>query len=96
MLSAIESGAYSQGKPESFRPLVLDLRGYAPLLLCTGHRSYVDAWGRAAEAYGEQESWTRSAILNVAHCGFFSSDRSMREYCRETWKLSPLHVSNHS
>ncbi|MFZ5589654.1 MAG: glycogen/starch/alpha-glucan phosphorylase, partial [Pseudomonadota bacterium] len=50
-------------------------------------RSYVDAQERVAHAWQDQERWTRMSILNTASSGFFSTDRTMREYNAEIWKL---------
>ena len=48
-------------------------------------RSYVDAWDKLTGSYGDQEAWNRTALLNTASSGWFSSDRTIREYRDEIW-----------
>ena len=47
--------------------------------------SYLEAQQRVEAAYADQDLWSRMAILNVARSGFFSSDRSMKDYLRRIW-----------
>ncbi|HEY3807510.1 MAG TPA: glycogen/starch/alpha-glucan phosphorylase [Kofleriaceae bacterium] len=89
-IDLIADGTFSRGDTGMFAPLVADLREHDPFLVCADYRAYADAQGRVAEAWRDQAAWTRSSILNVARAGKFSSDRAIREYARDIWKVSPL------
>lgn len=83
----IASGGLTPSDPGSFHPLMDALLDYDPYKLLTDFQPYVDAQADVDRAYRDQEAWTRSAILNVARCGFFSSDRSIAEYAERIWKV---------
>jgi starch phosphorylase len=53
------------------------------------YRAYIDAQAEVDAAYADTDKWTKSAILNVARSGFFSSDRSMRDYIDRIWHTPP-------
>jgi starch phosphorylase len=55
--------------------------------------SYLQAHQRAVELYSDTDAWARTAILNVAGSGKFSSDRTIAEYASEIWKVNPCPVS---
>ena len=56
-----------------------------PDLVMADFRSYVDAWEKLTNSHGDQETWNRKALLNTASSGWFSSDRTIREYRDEIW-----------
>lgn len=56
-----------------------------PDLVMADFRSYVDAWEKLTGSYGDQETWNRKALLNTASSGWFSSDRTIRDYRDEIW-----------
>ena len=56
-----------------------------PDLVMADFRSYVDAWEKLTGSYGDQETWNRKTLLNTASSGWFSSDRTIREYRDEIW-----------
>ena len=56
-----------------------------PDLVMADFRSYVDEWEKLTGSYGDQETWNRKALLNTASSGWFSSDRTIREYRDEIW-----------
>jgi starch phosphorylase len=90
ILELIEGGAFSRGDRELFRPLVENLRTTDPYLVLADYASYAECQSRVSAVYGDEERWTRMSIANVARMGWFSSDRSIREYCREIWKVSAV------
>ena len=58
-----------------------------PDLVMADFRSYVDAWEKLTNSYGDQETWNRKALLNTASSGWFSSDRTVRDYARDIWRV---------
>jgi starch phosphorylase len=59
-----------------------------PWMVLADFRDYVDAQARVAQAWQDEARWTRMSILNTASSGFFSTDRTMREYNADIWKLT--------
>jgi len=88
-IDAISSGLFSDGDRELFRPIVDSLLTRDDYMLLADYQTYVDCQQRASEAYRDQSDWTRMSILNCARVGRFSSDRSIREYCRHIWHIDP-------
>jgi starch phosphorylase len=93
VIERIGSGYFSNGNPELFKPLVDSLLFHDTFMLFADFAAYVDAQGQVDEAYRDQERWTRMSILNAARMGKFSSDRAIREYCEEIWKVKPFPVA---
>ena len=56
------------------------------------YRSYVDKQGEVSELFRQEAEWSRRVVLNVARMGFFSSDRSIREYAEKIWEIQPLPI----
>ncbi len=92
VIAMIADGAFSDGDRGAFEPIVRSLVERDDYLLFADYRSYVDAQQRASDAYADKERWTRMSILNVARMGGFSSDRAIREYCEDIWKVEPAPV----
>lgn len=89
-------GFYSAQNKELFRELynsLLDTNGYEKAdqyFILKDFRSYEEAHKRVEAAYRKKEDWAKSAMLNVAKCGKFSSDRTIEEYVRDIWKLKKV------
>jgi len=91
VMRLLGSGHFNQFEPRLFEPVIQSiLSPFDPWVVAADFRSYVDAQRRAAELYRDQERWTRMSILNTAASGKFSTDRTMREYNEEIWKLTPI------
>jgi starch phosphorylase len=89
VIEALQSRRFCVGEPGLFHDMVgalLDPND--PFLHLADLESYVQTHDEAARQYVQPEIWTRKAILNVARMGNFSSDRTVREYARDIWKLS--------
>jgi len=61
----------------------------ADFLVGADFPSYVDAQARVDAAYKDTARWTRMSILNTAGSGFFSSDRTIKQYAEEIWNIAP-------
>ena len=91
-IDRIASGYFSHGDTSLFQSIVDSLLERDEFMLLADYAAYIDAAERAAAAYQDSEAWTRMAILNCARCGYFSSDRTIREYCDEVWHVRPVPV----
>jgi starch phosphorylase len=90
VIDLLGSGVFSGGDRDLFQPLIESLLTRDEYMLFADYESYVDCQARVSEAYTRPQDWTRMAILNTARVGGFSSDRSIREYCRHIWGVQPL------
>jgi starch phosphorylase len=92
VLDSLVSGVFSRGDQNLFRPLFDSLLNHDDYLLLADFQSYVDCQAHVSEVFTDTDRWTRMSILNVARMGYFSSDRAIREYCREIWHTDPVMV----
>ena len=88
-IDAIAAGFFTGGDRSVFAPLVESLLSRDDYMLLADYQSYIDAQVRVSAAYLDQDNWSRLSILNAARVGRFSSDRSIRDYCRDIWHLTP-------
>jgi starch phosphorylase len=93
IIDMIGGGYFSPAQPGLFEPIVDSLlRAGDPYMVLADFESYVDCQERASRAYLDPESWSRKSILNVAHMGRFSSDRTVAQYAGEIWGVKPVPV----
>ncbi len=86
-LDMIASGRFSPEEPGRFRPLTDDLRNRDPYLLTADFDDYWRTQRAIDAAWGDPATWWAKAIHNTARMAWFSSDRSMREYAQEIWRV---------
>jgi starch phosphorylase len=86
-IELMREGRFSRGDKSLFAPLINDLVERDPFLVLADFRAYCDAQREVAVAWQQPARWTRSSILNVARAGYFSSDRSIREYATKIWHV---------
>lgn len=90
-IDQIASGYFSDGNRHLFLPLTDSLLYHDPFLVLADYQAYIECQDRVGAVYQDKARWTEMSILNVARMGFFSSDRSIREYCEKIWKIPPGH-----
>jgi starch phosphorylase len=90
----IGAGYFSPLDKELFHPILFSLlEGGDQYFVLADYRAYVECQERVAQAYLDQDQWTRKSILNTAKMGKFSSDRTIQEYAQSIWRVSPVPVN---
>ena len=89
VLNEIGKGTFSDGDRDRFRPLLDDLYNHDYFMIAADFSSYMASQKEVGAAYRDDRGWFRSAILNTANTGWFSSDRTIRSYDREIWQSTP-------
>jgi starch phosphorylase len=84
-LDSLRYGAFSPDEPDRFAPIDSSLRGADTFLVTDDFDAYWDAQRHLDQLWRDPTAWWRSAILNTARIGWFSSDRTIREYAEEVW-----------
>lgn len=93
VIDRIAEGYFSYGDTKLFKPIVDSLMYDDQYMLFADYQAYIDCQKAVAQAYRDQDKWTRMSILNSARMGKFSSDRTIKEYCDEIWRVKPVQIS---
>ena len=86
-LSAIESGVFSPDDPHRYADLVNDLRHSDYFMVCADFAAFADTQREVELSWRRTADWTARAIRNTANMGWFSSDRTIREYAADIWGM---------
>jgi len=87
VVNLIKGGHFSQGDKEMFAPLIDNLINHDPFCVFADFCDYCDAQDRVSSAWKDRDAWNRMSVINTARSGFFSSDRSIRDYCTKIWGI---------
>ncbi|WP_395947120.1 glycogen/starch/alpha-glucan phosphorylase [Caedibacter taeniospiralis] len=93
VMDRLESGFFNEEEPNIFDSIIGSLKSpYDPWMTLADFEDYLQAQQRAADAFQNKAGWIKMSIINCARSGRFSSDRTIRQYNEEIWKLSPVGI----
>jgi starch phosphorylase len=87
VLTAVENGNFSPDDPGRYRGLIEAIRYHDYFMVAADFDDYYQRQRDVASTWRRTAEWRRSAVLNTAGMGFFSSDRSIRDYASELWNV---------
>lgn len=87
VLDALSSGVFSPGDTHRYRPIVDSLTNSDWFMVAADFDAYAAAQREVANLWRRTEDWTEKTILNTVNMGWFSSDRTIREYARDIWNV---------
>ena len=92
-IDTLISGTFSGADRDSVEQVLSSILNWDEYLVLADYRSYIDCHDQAVgPAWADQDRWDRMSILNTARSGFFSSDRTVRDYNRDIWHTEPVPV----
>lgn len=95
-IDLIASNVFTPNEPGVLQPIVDHLIGYDEFMVLADYGSYAETQFQAETVFRDPTAWTRMSILNTARSGYFSSDRSIRDYADTIWKVSPMRMHGRS
>jgi starch phosphorylase len=93
VLRLIEQGHFSNGDGDLFRPLLQNLTGRDPFFVLADFADYLRAQGEVDRVWADRRRWNQMSLLNTARTGFFSSDRSIKEYAERIWRAEAYPIT---
>jgi glycogen phosphorylase len=87
VVDALLAGTFSHGDGERYRPIVDSLLGNDWFMVASDFDSYAACQNTVSKLWSDKKRWTQKAIINSVNMGWFSSDRTIRDYARDIWGL---------
>jgi starch phosphorylase len=88
VIDLISSGTFSNGDTSLFKPLIDNLLDNDSYLALADYQAYITCQEHISEAWKDRSLWMKKSILNVSRMGKFSSNRAIKEYCQDIWKIT--------
>jgi starch phosphorylase len=86
-IESIASGLFSADDPARFHPITDAILGRDEFMIAADFAAYRRAQRLVDDAWNNQAAWWRKSLLNTARMGWFSSDRTIREYAEQIWNV---------
>ena len=84
-INLIKGGHFSAGDKNMFKPLIDNLIHHDPFCVMADIDSYSQAQEDVSNTWLDRKKWNTMSLINIANSGFFSSDRSIKDYCERIW-----------
>ncbi len=90
IINSLRKGFNGESFEDIANYLVSDLHSSDPYMCIADLDSYLEAHYKADEVYKDAQKWNKKCLLNIANAGYFSADRSIKEYVNKVWKLKKI------
>ena len=94
VVDQIIEGKFSPEEPQRYHQLLQGLQYHDYYQAFADFRSYVETQKAVDEKYKQRDQWIESTIQNIVNMGFFSSDRTIKEYAERIWKVEPVQLGD--
>ncbi len=92
VIDMIANGTFSHGDSDTFKPLIESLFNNDHYMILADFDAYIECQEKVNRAFKDVDHWTRMSILNTAYMGYFSSDRTIKQYAEEIWNVKPVSI----
>jgi starch phosphorylase len=87
VIDLLAHGRFSPDDSARFAPIISSLLDHDPFMVAADFAAYWDAQRQVDRMWADRDAWWKASILNTARMGWFSADRSVRDYAREIWRI---------